>query len=225
MPRGGPGTDDPEHYTWGNMSLRALVQGAYGMNTRQVMTPGMTTTRFDLSAGATKQDFRQMERTLLDERFHLRWHYEDRPYKVYSLVVAKGGLKVQPPSSERFPPKEGFYAYDPNRPKKVNDGKAFWLAQPIPGGGWDLQGATLTMSDFTGLVEVRMDVNVFNKTGIDGFYDLKMRVASNEVNALNLNALPTMFDALAALGLRLEPGTANLPTLLVDSADKVPTEN
>jgi uncharacterized protein (TIGR03435 family) len=195
------------------------------MNTRQVVTPEwMSTTRFDLAAklpaGATRQDLRQMERTLLDERFHLRSHYEDRPYKVYDLLIAKGGLRVQPaPVAKPLQiQKDGLYAPNTDGP----NGYATW--GPVAGGGYDIAGS-IKMSVLAGLIENQLGVHVFDKTGVDGIYDLKLRIASNDINVGNSNALPTIFDALEKLGLRLEPGTANLPTLIVDSADKVPTEN
>lgn len=51
--------------------------------------------RFEIRAvmpeGSTEQDSREMLKTLLAERFGLRTHIEQRPYRVYELVVAPSG--------------------------------------------------------------------------------------------------------------------------------------
>jgi uncharacterized protein (TIGR03435 family) len=50
-----------------------------------------------------------MLRTLLEERFHLRVRHEPRQESVWSLTVARGGLKmpIHDPEDKDYPPIHG----------------------------------------------------------------------------------------------------------------------
>jgi uncharacterized protein (TIGR03435 family) len=64
--------------------------------------------RFDVSAklpdGANLDQIPQMFLSLLEDRFGLAFHRESREQPIYALVVAKGGLKVQPAAPESAQP-------------------------------------------------------------------------------------------------------------------------
>jgi uncharacterized protein (TIGR03435 family) len=64
--------------------------------------------KFDISAklpdGATKDQIPQMFQSLLEDRFGLASHRESRERPIQALVVAKGGLKVQPAAPEQAQP-------------------------------------------------------------------------------------------------------------------------
>ena len=80
-------------------------------------------------------------------------------------------------------------------------------------------------------------------TGIPGTYDLEFDVSAEEMrnaarsHGANLPPAPggsegatdpagvSLFASLQKLGLKLEPRTAPIEVLVVDKADKVPTEN
>jgi uncharacterized protein (TIGR03435 family) len=92
----------------GYASLRDLVMQAYEVKPFQVTAPDwMATQRFDILAkmpdGATKEQVPAMLRALLEERFKLVAHRENRELPVYSLEVAKGGPKFK----EAAPPETG----------------------------------------------------------------------------------------------------------------------
>jgi uncharacterized protein (TIGR03435 family) len=100
----------------GNFTLLQLITKAYEVKSYQVqgpawMTPGAQ--RFDIVAnlppGATKEQVPQMLQALLAERFKLGVHRDTREQKVYALLVAKGGVKMQetqtpPPSADGAAP-------------------------------------------------------------------------------------------------------------------------
>jgi uncharacterized protein (TIGR03435 family) len=91
----------------GYMSLADLIPVAYNVKPFQVAGPEwMRSQRFDIIAklpeGATKEQVPQMLQALLEERFKLKAHRENRENTVYALVEAKGGHKMKdaPPDSE-----------------------------------------------------------------------------------------------------------------------------
>jgi uncharacterized protein (TIGR03435 family) len=79
----------------------ALLTRAYGVYADQVVGPGwLTSEKYTVEAvvpaGAGKEQFDQMLRNLLVQRFDLVIQREDRNFSVYDLVVAKSGSKLGP---------------------------------------------------------------------------------------------------------------------------------
>ncbi len=60
---------------------------------------------YDLEAttqpGVTEEQCRRMTQKLLEDRFRLKYHWETVTAKVYELVPARGGLKMQPADDNR----------------------------------------------------------------------------------------------------------------------------
>lgn len=97
---GGPGSPDPERLSCTNAPLAMLICIAYGVQYYQVAGPEwMSTDGYDISAkippSTTQAQYKLMLQALLAERFHLALHHESRGRTAYSLLVAKGGNKMQ----------------------------------------------------------------------------------------------------------------------------------
>src|SRR5215831_5092032 len=96
-----------------NMTLKEIIQVAYGLQEYQCSTPGwLQEARYNIvakpEAGATDgNQLTAMLRTLLAERFKLAIHRETKLVPGYALVVAKGGLKAKVSDSESSSMKEG----------------------------------------------------------------------------------------------------------------------
>lgn len=93
----------------GCTSLKELLSESGVPNTRLVVPDWMEGgLRFDISAklpdGATRDQIPQMFQSLLEDRFGLTFHHEVRDRPILALVVAKGGLKVQPAAPESAQP-------------------------------------------------------------------------------------------------------------------------
>lgn len=95
----------------GTASLFRLICTAYRLKPYQVAGPEwLKTTAFDIQAkipaGGTAEQVPDMLRTLLEERFGLKIHRENREQSVYALVVAKGGpkMEVSQPETATAPP-------------------------------------------------------------------------------------------------------------------------
>jgi uncharacterized protein (TIGR03435 family) len=163
---------------------------------------------FDVTAkgppGAPMETERLMMQALLAERFHLQIHREQRPTEVYSLVVAKGGPKLQKAA--------GSGAADCDR---------------MGDRGSHVACTNMTMAD---LVKALPDLGpgyidgaVVDQTGLAGAYDfgLDWVVKRN----LEVTGGPTLFEAVEKLGLKLEERKLPMPTIVIDHVDRVPTEN
>jgi len=98
--RGGPGSADPGHLTYNNLSLKNLLVNAYGVKSYQVTGPAwLDSERFDIVAkipeGTTKDQVKIMLQNLLKERFKLEVHHETKELPMYALVVGKNGPKMK----------------------------------------------------------------------------------------------------------------------------------
>src|SRR6185437_14309279 len=70
---------DTEHFVERNAPLGFFIRRAYGLEDYQVSGPSVLDSRFDILAsaapGSTKEQVNLMLQNLLEERFHLRFHY------------------------------------------------------------------------------------------------------------------------------------------------------
>ncbi len=213
---GGPGTADPEHISWRATSLASLIRSAFGIKALQMDGPAWlsgsdSNTRYDikatLPANATAPQLDAMLRNLLQERFGLRTHFETRERPGYTLVVSRSGTKLQP--------------------SKANEERSFFLTMPIEGGSEFRASKTsmVTLAEALEAVLAAEGAVVQDKTGLNGSYDIQLPFASTNVG-VESSPLPSIFTALEeSLGLQLEKGKVQVEVLVIDSVNKVPTEN
>jgi uncharacterized protein (TIGR03435 family) len=95
----------------GYLSLRELIPMAYDVKPFQVTGPDwLSAQRFDILAklpeGATKEQVPAMLRALLEDRFKLKAHIENKEQPVYSLEVAKNGPKFKEAPAQTDAPQE-----------------------------------------------------------------------------------------------------------------------
>jgi uncharacterized protein (TIGR03435 family) len=244
--RGGPGTNDPALYTCQNISLSNLVTMAYRVAYYQLSAPdwaGMA--RFDLRAkvpeGATKEQLALMMQSLLADRFKLAVHSESREIQRYELTVAKNGPKFKeaaPPApadsqDAAFTPgplkadKEGYPLIGPRGGMAIMYDKAR-LYQP-----------EMTMTMLAGQLSAQLRGPVVDATGLTGKYDISLYW--NAGDSLRTAAPapgggPTPVDAASTgpdlkqalqeqLGLRVESKKGPVEFVIVDHAEKTPSEN
>lgn len=83
------------------VSLMELLNDAFGAGPERILAPDWAgLSRFDISAnlpeGAADDQIPAMFLSLLEDRFGLAFHREDRESTVEALVVSKSGLKIKP---------------------------------------------------------------------------------------------------------------------------------
>ena len=233
--RGGPGSPDPGMWSTENWNLSNLVTYAYGIERYQYSGPSwMDEARFDVQAkvpsGATKEDLKLMVQDLLKERFGLQFHREKKEMPVFELTVAKGGPKLKESVEEA--PKDSAAPPAPSGPLKLaadgypDLGKNFTMAWMNGRARW--QDPKGTMAGFASMLAGQLSRPVFDATGLKGTYQMSLFWAaeSRGPNADEAEPGPTIYVAIQEqLGLKLEQKQGTVEMLIVDKAEKVPTEN
>jgi len=234
---GGPGNKDPTRYSFAVASLLDLIAIAYHVDYFQVSSPApLDRQRFDLVArvpeGATKQQFRVMLQNLLAERFELKAHMESREFNAYELVVAKTGLKLKDavPGETTSPSDPPAATGDIGWPKLPPNGSRI-VAQNSLSGGYNLVRMRAQLEPLSILADFPLaqdDVPVVDKTGLTGKYSFTLEYTT-EMPGGNPDAppvAPTVFTALQKqLGLQLVPKKLPFSVVVVESFNKLPTEN
>jgi uncharacterized protein (TIGR03435 family) len=221
---GGPGSADPSRLTCSHAALALLVTRAYGIPFYQLKAPewmlwGGSKGGYDVAAkipeGTTKDQFKLMLQGLLMERFHLAVHHETRDYPQYSLVAGKGRSKLT------------------RSPEAQPDAKP--MLTEFTNGHLRLTASHLSIRSLANFLSVQMASPVVDHTGMDGEYDFVLEFApdprwrglieSSSIADYTKDA-QNLFSAVQdQLGLKLETTKAPLDFLIVDRAEKIPTEN
>ncbi len=253
--RGGPGTNDPGQWQANNLPLSRLIAIAYDVRSYQVSSPSwMDSERFDIIAkvppGTTKEQFNLMLQNLLAERFRLVVHKESKDGPVYALVVAKGGVKIK--ESPKADPAAGGDAPLPGPPPgPPTIGKDGMPNMQMRGGrgvglmmgpkGLRMQASRLTMARFAEILSEQVGRPVIDQTGLTAEYDLTLDFSPEGLSMMKglpmppgaeakagldaAESSPNLFTAVQDLGLKLESRKAPVDLIVVDSAEKTPTEN
>ena len=174
---------------------------------------------------------KQRLQTLMRERFGLTLRRETKELPIYQLIVAKGGLKLQPL-------KEGScVTFDPNNPTPP-PGKT---EQDYCGsGGFTGRGryeaTSARMTDLTLAFSILTGRTVVDKTGITGEFPVHLTFVPDDSMlqipgppgdpgnpATPADSGPSIFTALQEqLGLRLESGKGPVEVLVIDHVEKPP---
>jgi uncharacterized protein (TIGR03435 family) len=249
--QGGPGTKEPERLTGPRVTLQRLLTVAYGVDFDQIQGPSWTgDERYDLAAkvppGTTRDQIKVMLQNFLAERFKLALHHTSKDLPIYELTIAKSGVKLKETLETHLRPmrlgepapsdQDGFPqlppdAYGCTQATTVNaltkmtcrgmpvSFLVSQLAVPLGAGG----GNTFTMA------------RIVDKTGLVGKYDFKVEYSGTYApgGALSLpspeaepgGGLPLPAAVEKQLGLKLTKSTAPFDLLVIDHAERVPTEN
>ena len=231
----------PDGFRMVNMSLGRVILEAYVPQTGEAVYSDsvgfpawMSKERYDIEARVAEADraewqkpaaqvvmLRAMLQMLLAERCRLVVHRERKDAPVLYLEVAKGGPKF----GAKFKVAEAGEAYPAGR------------ASPFPGGGMVApEGGEMHFyqAPMTLLASLLTNRNlggpeVQDRTGLTGRYDFVVEWGAwtGGVGAATGDAVdpgPTLFSAVGALGLKLEPAKGQVETLVIDHVER-PTEN
>jgi len=229
-------------------SLRDLIRGAYGIfagdkiASRMLEVVGgpswLDSDRFDVSAKAEgaaglQKMIGAMLQTLLEERFQLKVHVEPRDTPVYSLTVAKGTPKLTPTKEGSCVPLDLNNLPKPGDPPQPLCGipRMSFKNGAVSG---DILGTT--MEELAGrFLASQVGRPVIDKTGLTGRFDIHLEFVREMPAGMMLNGnsmppppndsgAPSIFTAVAQLGLKLSADKAPIDVIVVDSAQK-PSEN
>jgi uncharacterized protein (TIGR03435 family) len=165
-----------------------------------------------------------MMRALLEDRFKLKIHREDREVPVYELTLAKGRSKLRRAKEgsciplDRWEPK---ILPSPDRPMPSGTlggcGLQSWSAS-----GLDFNGTTI--AHLCTLLSGWVDRDVIDKTGLAGMFDfhfdLPPRVAAEDGVSPENARLQLMMPELGKLGLKLAPAKGLGRVLVIDHVER-----
>ncbi len=195
-----------------NNTLMAIFTEAFALPPGAFDAPEwLKNERYEIKARAaaktSRADSYLMVRRLLQERFGLRYHFEDRPLGVYELTAGKGA--------------EGLVAAKRGASRNYN-----YTIGHFRG--------TATLDDLAEALGFLLDKKTLNKTGDTGLYVFNVSWAPDipgyRTNAKTKSLEPgelvtTYLHVAERLGLKLREAKADVPVLVVDSINRDPTPN
>ena len=224
----------------GTVKLPMLVQYAYGLRSEDQVSgaPGWAKDQwFDVQSKMGEADIAEMQKlspadskarrelmlqALLSERFKLKTHSETKQLPVYELVVAKGGSKLIDSTTDTNPPL-----------LKGKDGKPLtgflsWTTGKIVAQGYSAKN----LADFLSQPMAELGRPVMDKTGLTGTYNFTLDWTpphpgvrfGGESDSASPEEAPSIFTTLGDVGLKLQPATGPIETIVIDHAEK-PSEN
>ena len=246
-PLGGPGTSSPEQITWTNAALRNILMTAYDVQTFLITAPDwLATERYDIvakvPAGATKAQVNVMWQNLLKDRFGFVLHREPKELAVSELTVGKGGSKLKETEDtniEPLTPVAGPPRVNKDGVQQLNGTGAIVTIFPGSNAATARMVARgLPASEIASRLAGYRRHPVIDKTGLPGKYDFVLEFTLDTTGiplpagfpaAAGNNASDPGSDVASAvekqLGLKLISTKAKLEVIVVDHAEKIPTEN
>jgi uncharacterized protein (TIGR03435 family) len=245
---------DPGMVDYKNFTLKTLLARAYGLRDYQITGPDwLDTEGYDVLAkvpgGVPQDQIPAMLQALLADRFQIRFHKETKTLPVYVLTVAKGGPKLKdtdPAIVAAIQAARAGGGPAPPAPGKGPPPGAIMVEMGGSGmtmkGSMDLGRLVNTLSNF-------MDRPVIDNTDLKGVYDVELSFMPDESLSLKGHGGPMMmpaggpgdarmghpqdsnapggniFQALQSFGLKLEARKDPVENLVIDHANRVPTEN
>ena len=232
---------DPGRVNYTNVTLKNVLTRAYDVRNYQITGPSwLDSERYDIVAkvpdGAPKEQIPAMLQNLLAERFKMAVHRETKEQPVYALVVGKNGPKLK--KAEGGPARQTIgHGGGPQRRGAM---------VMVGNGRMEARGATVTA--FAEALSNLMDRPVVDMTKIEGNYDIALEVSMEDLSGMRRMGMmagpgpgargpeegapapestpaPSIFTAVQQLGLKLESRKAPIDFIVVDRAEKVPTEN
>ena len=212
------------------ITLKNLISFAWQTDyDDEVIGPkAMETNRFDIVAkapgvlsneqnGFDEDSLSRMVKTLLEDRFRLKAHTEDRPATIYALIAVKPKMSTADASNRTSCKNTAA-----NAAKVASSVSRTFVCQNI------------TMAQFAEkLPQIAggyIDRPVVDMTGLGGAYDFPlnfspMRAFRAGGEGSDPNGAVSLFEAVEKLGVKLEQRKQAMPVLVIDHVEDQPTDN
>lgn len=214
-------------------SLQGLIRWTFGINMVRVsgMPEWATADSWDISAKPPhptndSDAISAMLRSLLAERFGMKFHFDERPIASYTLVADKPKLKAADPVG-RTGCREGAPS-----PARIDARDSNPLLSRL------ITCRNITMSEFAtllfkGMASGYVGGPVFDATGLDGRWDFTVSFSpappqnpTGTGDSSDPSGVVTLPDAIQKqLGIRMEMQKQPVEVLVIDHLERKPTEN
>jgi uncharacterized protein (TIGR03435 family) len=162
---------------------------------------------FGMYAPGTNGTIRPVVERILEERFHLKYHHEDRPLPGYVVTVAKEGSKLAE-------------AKDPTAPggcqavrEKDNPGRVTTTCM------------SETIGQLLSLIGGTFRHPLLDHTGLTKTYDFTLRFSSEQLSTRQDSINAYIEELNKQLGIVMTLGDVAQPAIVVDHVDRVPAAN
>jgi uncharacterized protein (TIGR03435 family) len=190
-----------------NSTLAGLVTWAYGVKDYQILAAPswFRSDRYDVNARAhgapDLAHLKLLLQALLADRFHLTLHKETRQLPVFTLNVGERGIRMKRAQISTDTPQITGRSNATHKEMTGHNATVAGLIQTL---AWDL------------------DRPIVDKTGLKGNYDFKLEWSPDENDPSGIS----LFTAIKEqLGLRLDSAKGPVNVLVIEHADRVPTDN
>jgi uncharacterized protein (TIGR03435 family) len=214
-----------------SVSLRDCIASAYRVKDYQISAPawlgeGQWEIVAKLPEGAPSNQMPEMLQTLLAGRFKLQVHREKKEFPGLALVVAGGGPKLKKSDES------------PVAGTSAGRGRTGFRLSTGPAGG-RIIAPRATMAMLASTISALLGRPVVDETHLSGSYDLDLEYGLED-RAMQPPMTPgpdagpaesaaepraSIFSSIQKLGLKLEARKVPLEVIMVDHAEKTPTEN
>jgi len=228
---------DAGRVAYTGVSLMNVLIRAYDVNYDRIKGPAwLESEHYDIIAklpdGAPKEQIPAMLQNLLAERFQMTVRRETKEQSVYALVVGRDGPKLKKSDGSGASP--AFAGADLRR--------AVVTSVTGPDGVSRMVAKGLTMSSLSDVLSRMVGRPVVDMTEIQGNYDISLEMGAGASVGMPTAvagadatgaAAPvresassaSIFAVIQQIGLKLESRKAPIEYIVVDKAEKVPTEN
>jgi uncharacterized protein (TIGR03435 family) len=192
-------------------SLNSLMEWAYGIQPFQHSggPNWMDNDRYDIIAkagsNATDDEMKQMTQTLLAERFHLKFHTDQKTLPVYVISLGKNAPSL-------FPPKEGEAHSLQVIPKSSPEQKVLT---------YHVVATRFSLKQLTDVFARQLGSVIQNETGMNGDYDFTLDLTPDDAHPNALDPSILMAAMREELGLTLKTSKAPVDIFVIDNIEKV----
>jgi uncharacterized protein (TIGR03435 family) len=195
-----------------NVTLKTMVLSAYGLKDAQLfgLPKWGDSMHFDIRAkiinpdknqleALTFEQIQSMQQPILTDRFQLKFHREIKALPVYELVTMKGGPKFKEATPTELKGDQGMTVH--NR---------------------SLVATAKSISALVDQLSRQLQRVVVDKTGLSAKYNFQLSWSPDDAGppTADVAAPPDIFTALQEqLGLKLQPGKAEIDTFVIDHAE------
>jgi len=202
-------TESPSEIDYQNTTLMALLMRAYDIKQNRIVGPDwLDIEHYDIVAklpsGAPQADIPLMLQNLIKDRFALAAHWKPTEQRAYELVLARTG-------------QQHFKSTEAGKSREASFGRE---------GAVTFTG--YTFADFADVLAKVSGQPVIDKTQLPGTFELVTTLDMARLrspDSTDEDRITAIIAAVRELGLKLDSRTVMSKSLVIDRANKIPTEN
>jgi uncharacterized protein (TIGR03435 family) len=169
----------------------------------------------NLSSERVALEHQHMMQVLLADRFNLKMHWEAREGRVFNLVVARSGPKLQAGGS-RPPSEDELKPFGNNKMPEIHQRGDGALGYEFIGHDAHIAQLAIILGSL-----IKTDVN--DATGLTGKYDFDLKYSETDdaQREVNPNIWPPIPEAIEEqLGLKMVRATGKVKSLVVEHIER-----